>query len=128
MFGRLIQLLGLQGFVRWLRSAERPESHQEPPVDPSFRICFDGPKRIVLSGRWDASQGEVAQTFLDAVKDSAVVDFAELTYIASDGLGLIFAAQKRLMDTGKALKLANLNPHIREVFKLAAFDTIFEIE
>ena len=33
-----------------------------------------------------------------------------------------------LTDKGRALTLANLNPHIREVFRIAGFDNIFEIE
>ncbi len=103
----------------------REELEQEKP---RFQICFDGPQRVLLSGRWDAAQAEFAEAFLDTVESSAVVDFSELAYIASDGLGLIFAAHKRLMDAGEALKLVNMNPHIREVFKLAGFDTIFEIE
>jgi anti-anti-sigma factor len=51
-----------------------------------------------------------------------------LTYISSAGLGLLFATQKRLVDTGDALELINLNPHIREIFQIAGFDNIFVID
>ena len=93
-----------------------------------FEIRFDGPDRILLSGRFDAAQEEVAEAFLNAVEGSAVIDFTKLSYIASNGLGLLFATHKRLLDAGEALKLVNLNPHLREVYKLTGFDTIFEIE
>ena len=44
------------------------------------------------------------------------------------GLGLLFATQKRLTDQNRELTLANLNPHIREVFRIAGFDNIFKID
>jgi anti-anti-sigma factor len=56
------------------------------------------------------------------------VDFGELKYISSAGLGLLFSAQRRLVDRGCGLKLVNLSPHLREIFVIAEFDRIFEIE
>jgi anti-sigma B factor antagonist len=82
---------------------------------------------VQLRGRFDAAQVADAKEILGRVDDSCVVDFAELSYISSAGLGLLFATQKRLVDRGRALTLANLNPHIREVFRIAGFDTIFEV-
>lgn len=93
-----------------------------------FEIRFDGPDTIVLDGRLDASHEATTETFLAQIDHSVVFDFANLKYIASNGLGLLFATQKRLLDRGEGLKLVNLNPHIREVFRLAGFDTIFDIE
>lgn len=93
-----------------------------------FEIRFDGTDRVTLNGRLDASCEATTESFLAAVERSVVVDFAELRYIASNGLGLLFATHKRLLDNGERMRLVNLNPHIREVFKLAGFDTIFDIE
>ena len=56
------------------------------------------------------------------------MDFQNLTYVSSAGLGLLFATQKRLVDNGAAITLVNLNPHIREIFTIAGFDNIFEIK
>jgi anti-anti-sigma regulatory factor len=41
---------------------------------------------------------------------------------------VLLATQKRLGDAGHQLRLKHMNRHIREVFKYAGFDTIFEIE
>jgi len=82
---------------------------------------------IRLRGRLDASQVDAASTVLASVNRACTVDFSELTYISSAGLGLLFATQRRLVDAGMGLRLANLNPHIREVFRIAGFDRIFEI-
>ncbi|HAL56931.1 MAG TPA: anti-sigma factor antagonist [Bacteroidetes bacterium] len=91
-----------------------------------IRIAEDN--KVILTGRLDASQVDKARAELDKVKLSAVVDFKDLEYISSAGLGILFAAQKRLKDGGQGLKLVNLNNHIRDVFRYARFDTIFEIE
>ncbi len=87
-----------------------------------------GDGRIQLNGRFDAAEVERARGVFDRIADSCVVDFSELSYISSAGLGLLFATQKRLVDAGGALTLVNLNPHIREIFHIAGFDSIFEIK
>ncbi|MDH3286047.1 MAG: STAS domain-containing protein [Acidobacteriota bacterium] len=93
-----------------------------------FEICFRGEDTVVLSGRLDASHEAVAESFLAALDRSMTVDFDELKYIGSNGLGLLFAAQARLLEKGESLKLINLNEHLRYVFRLGGFDTIFQIE
>ncbi len=93
-----------------------------------FEITRDTSGDVLLHGRFDAAQIAAAKEVLSLVNDSCVVDFAGLSYISSAGLGLLFATQKRLVDKGGALTLTNLNPHIREVFRIAGFDNIFEID
>lgn len=92
-----------------------------------FEITRDEAGAIHLRGRFDAAQVNRAKEVFSLVDDSCEVDFTELSYISSAGLGLLFATQKRLADSGGALTLTNLNPHIREVFRIAGFDHIFEI-
>ena len=83
---------------------------------------------VLLSGRLDASQTEKAKEVLDGLNDSAIVNFKNLDYISSAGLGILFATQKRLKAVGKSLKLSNMNQHIRDVFRYARFELVFEIE
>jgi anti-sigma B factor antagonist len=84
--------------------------------------------RVSLSGRFDAAQVEKARAVFDLVKVPTVVDFAELEYISSAGLGILLMTQRRLKEgSGGGLKLVNLNKHIRDVFQYAGFDKIFEI-
>jgi anti-anti-sigma factor len=92
-----------------------------------LEITTDDDGTIRLRGRLDASQVDAATDALARVASSCTVDFSELTYISSAGLGLLFATQRRLVDAGMGLRLTNLNPHIREVFRIAGFDRIFEI-
>ena len=92
-----------------------------------FDIKRDENGTISLNGRLDASQVDTARAVFDQVAESCQVDFAELSYISSAGLGLLFGTQKRLVDGGGGLILINLSPHIREIFQIAGFDNIFEI-
>lgn len=83
---------------------------------------------VYLSGRFDSTQVDRARDKLDQVKSSCKVNCENLEYISSAGLGLLLRVQKRLSGDGDGLTLVGLNNHIREVFRLAGFDQVFEIE
>ncbi len=83
---------------------------------------------ILLSGRFDASRVDYARGIFNTITSSSVVDFQNLEYISSAGLGVLLATQKRLAETGQSLKLINMNKHIRDVFQYAGFDTVFQID
>ena len=93
-----------------------------------FDIKDDGSARYELIGRFDASHADRVREVLDRVNGSCIIDFAGLDYISSAGLGVLLRVQKRLMATGDAIKLINLNSHIREIFHIAGFDSVFDIE
>ena len=90
-----------------------------------IRVGEDG--EVVMTGRLDAAQCDRALKFLDAVAAPHVIELRELDYISSAGLGVLLKTQKRAMATGKGLRLVNVNRHIRDIFKYAGFDKIFEI-
>jgi anti-sigma B factor antagonist len=92
-----------------------------------FEIRLGEEGEVVLSGRLDAAQCEKALQFLDGVPAPRVVDLAGLDYVSSAGLGVLLKTQKRVMASGQGLKLVNVNKHIRDIFKYAGFDRIFEI-
>ena len=93
-----------------------------------FDISHGENDRVILSGRFDASQVEKADSFFSNVERSVIIDFEKLEYISSAGLGVLLAVNKKLSDSGESVKLINLNEHIRDIFRYAGFDKIFEIE
>ncbi len=93
-----------------------------------FSIETDESGSIILLGRLDAASVPVAREFLAEVTTSARLDFSGLDYIASVGLGVLAATQRRLMDEGAGLTLAGLSPHLHEVLSLAGFEGIFAFE
>ncbi len=93
-----------------------------------FEITRDESGTVNLSGRLDAASAGTARKFLEQIDTTCRLDFSDLVYIASVGLGLLAATQKRLMVTGDGLILSGLNPHLREVLSLAGFEGVFEFE
>lgn len=93
-----------------------------------FEINYGNDGDIVCTGRLDAAQCEVAQSFMDAVAESRTLNFSALEYISSAGLGILLKTQKRLAESGAALKIINVNHHIHDVFHYSGFHAIFEIE
>lgn len=87
----------------------------------------DDEERIRLSGRFDAAQVEKAETVFSRICESRLVDFAELVYISSAGLGVLLQTQQRLAPDGHELTLISLNHHIRDVFTYSGLDQIFTI-
>ena len=92
-----------------------------------FEIRLGGQGEVVMTGRLDAAQCERALHFLDGVSAPHVVDLRGLDYVSSAGLGVLLKTQKRAMAAGKGLRLVHVNRHIRDIFKYAGFDKIFEI-
>ena len=83
--------------------------------------------RIIFSGRLDASQVDRARAALSGVTETCVLDFGDLEYVSSLGLGVLLEAQKRLNGLGHGLVLTGLNSHLTDLFRLAGFDRVFEI-
>jgi len=93
-----------------------------------FEINFGDSGEIICRGRLDAAQSEKAESFLGSLSGASVVDFGELEYISSAGLAILLKTQKRLSESGAALKIVNVNKHIHDIFRYSGFTAIFEIE
>lgn len=90
-------------------------------------IRFGPDQEIVLSGRLDAAQAALAQTFLDQVNGQCVLNMAELEYISSAGLGVLLKTHKRLMAAGSGIRLIHVNHHINDIFRYSGMDKLFSI-
>jgi len=93
-----------------------------------FRIDYGDDGEVKCSGRLDAAQCARAQSFMDEIADTRTLDFSALEYISSAGLGILLKTQKRLSESGAALKIINVNNHIYDVFRYSGFNTIFDIK
>lgn len=92
-----------------------------------LEIVRDGSDSIRLIGRLDAVQSEKAFAEFDLLEGECVVHFDDLDYISSAGLSVLLHTQQRLSKAGGAIKLRGLNPHVRQVFEYAGFDSIFDM-
>jgi anti-sigma B factor antagonist len=93
-----------------------------------FSITVSENNEVMLGGRFDASQAEKANAVFDALSGSCRVNFKNLEYISSAGLGVLLKTQKRLGGSGHSLILTSMNKLVRDVFRIARFDLVFQIE
>ena len=93
-----------------------------------FEIEYNADGEVLCKGRLDAAQCSKAEAFMDGIKENGVLDFTHLEYISSAGLGILLKTQKRLSESGAALRIINVNNHIYDVFRYSGFHAIFEIE
>jgi anti-anti-sigma factor len=93
-----------------------------------FDVRLGDNSAVLLAGRLDAAQAPKLQKFLDDLAEPRVIDFGDLEYISSAGLGALLKTQKRVFDTIGAMKMRHVSTHIADVFKYSGLDQIFEIE
>lgn len=79
-------------------------------------------KRIAIGGSLDSNTAPELQLCVDTetsdpVKET-IIDFAELDFISSAGLRVIFKAKKIMDGKGGKLYLVNLQPQIKKVFEI----------
>ncbi len=81
---------------------------------------------VRVSGELDMDTGPQLQDFLQEVADGGarqvVLDFAEVTFMDSSGLGLLVVWLKALRDRGGRLCLAAVQQPVRDVLTLSAVD------
>jgi len=92
-----------------------------------FEIRRGNDGSVVVSGRFTAAEADQALAFLGAVTEDVTVDFAELDYISSAGLGVLIATHRRLTAVGCKLRVRSLNRNVRELFRISGFDRIFDV-
>ena len=93
-----------------------------------FEIEYGSGGEVLCRERLDAAQCEKAEAFMDGLEGPATLDFNELEYISSAGLGILLKTQKRLAGSGAGLRIINVNNHIHDVFRYSGFHAIFDIE
>jgi anti-anti-sigma factor len=93
-----------------------------------FEIRQDDTGIIHFKGMFVAGKSKSAEEVLDLITTSTTLDFRDLKYISSSGLGILIKVQRRLAATGGKINIINASDHIRELFTVTRFDLIFDIE
>lgn len=93
-----------------------------------FEIAIVGNGTVKLRGRLDAAEADRALEELGAVNGPITLDFSELDYISSAGIGVIIETFKRLKAAGQDFRLVSMTPRVRNVFAYAGLDRLLQIE
>jgi anti-sigma B factor antagonist len=81
---------------------------------------------VSLGGRINSETAPKLRQELERATVSLLIDFAEVTFMSSAGLGVLLAAQKRLAANQKELYLCNVAAPIKNIFSLSALDSYFK--
>src|SRR5512136_1328260 len=88
-------------------------------------------KIVSIVGRLDAYAANDAERKLDSLITAGhvclVVEFSRLDYISSSGLRVLLAAIKRVKKEQGDIRLACLQPSVKEVFDMAGFTQLFRV-
>jgi stage II sporulation protein AA (anti-sigma F factor antagonist) len=86
---------------------------------------------VHLSGRLDGTNAaDAEQALLARIQDGpnhVILDMSALEYISSAGLRVVLLAAKHLRKTGGTLSLCGMREHIREVFEVSGFLSLFAV-
>lgn len=88
-------------------------------------------KIIQPSGILDGTKAnQFRQDISDLVEggaDIVLIDFADITFMDSSGLGALVLALKTVRAAGSQLFVCSINEQIRILFELTSMDRVFEI-
>ncbi|MEJ5261565.1 MAG: STAS domain-containing protein [Ignavibacterium sp.] len=86
---------------------------------------------IKLKGYLDAHTAPVLENKFDELIKSSkykiVVDFADLAYISSAGLGVFMAYIEKVRENQGDIKLASMSDKVYNIFDLLGFPLLYEI-
>ena len=85
-----------------------------------------------LRGYLDAHTAPVLESAITNIigkgQNKILVNFRELDYISSAGLGVFMAFIEDVRETGGDIKLADMKPKVFSVFDLLGFPVLFDID
>jgi len=86
---------------------------------------------ISMAGRFDAYAAADAERKLDSLisgnQVNLVIDLARLDYVSSSGLRVLLTSLKKVRKQQGDIRLAALQPYVREVFDIAGFSQLFKM-
>lgn len=95
------------------------------------KTVLDGGITLKIHGKLNAKTaeefGEVADAAI-ADSDTIVMDFDDVSYLASAGLRVMVSSQKKVKAKDGSLRIINVKPNVFEVFEMTGLDDVLKIE
>jgi anti-anti-sigma factor len=92
----------------------------------------DGIGVVAVEGRIDTATARSVEQAINGLLDTGVqrvvVDFSNVTYVASAGIRALILAQRRAQQFagGGGIQLAALTPNVQEIFSIAGLEQMFK--
>ncbi len=95
------------------------------------RVDLDSFSTLQISGFLDAHTAPMLEKELQALIDEGryniLIDFSDLSYISSAGLGVFMGFIELVRSHKGDIKMCRMNPKIYRVFDLLGFPTLYDI-
>ncbi|MDR3171844.1 MAG: STAS domain-containing protein [Treponema sp.] len=92
-------------------------------TDDTVTLAVSGKLSAATAGELDAA---VAASI--AASNKLVIDFKEVSYLASAGLRILISTHKKLTAKHGSFTLRNVCESVREVFEITGLDDVFDIQ
>ena len=89
-------------------------------------IKYIEPSGIIDSTETTSFRQEISEQ-VNAGADVVVIDFKEVTFMDSSGLGALVLALKTVRAAGRKLVICSINEQIKMLFELTSIDRVFRI-
>ena len=89
-------------------------------------IKYIEPSGIIDSTKTTSFRQEISEQ-VNAGADVVVIDFKEVTFMDSSGLGALVLALKTVRAAGCKLVICSINEQIKILFELTSMDKVFQI-
>lgn len=67
---------------------------------------------------------ELDELLRDSSIKALVLDFAQLTFMDSSGIGVILGRYRTIRDRGGSMYVTHMNPHIARIFHMSGMDRV----
>ncbi len=88
--------------------------------------------RLYLKGEIDIfNSREIREEIMDFYFkrcDDIVLDFKDVDFIDSTGLGILIAVRKEAENDGNKVTIENVNSKIKKIFVITELDQVFEVK
>lgn len=84
-------------------------------------------RNIIDEARIQAIGDELAALIDAQPKPKLLINFASVDHLTSAALGTLILISNKVRDRGGKLRLANIDPQIKEVFHITRLDQLFSI-
>ena len=85
---------------------------------------------VKVKGSLDANAADNLEAFINnlisAKKIKLIIDLEGVDYTSSSGLRVMLATLKRIKNENGILKVANIQPDVRDIFEISGFTSLFE--
>ena len=96
-------------------------------VKGDVRVIVIDVVRLVDEGMIEQCKREIMEALDTTQEANVLLHFGRVTFMSSAALGMLIRVSKKCKEYDIALKLSNISPDIRQVFKITSMDKILEI-